>query len=428
MGSSYSEEEDITEEKENKNDKKEEENKDNSKQKDESLILVSSKNPLSNTNNKIILADNIYLDKKSNLGKKRHRSDDVPNNQKNKKENELLSEIEKIEKKNKNESNNNKPINKNLYLQEVQNIKEEYIGEKKFKKLAIEPSLNVTYSNEKIKNNKNEIDNAINFSIEKLYDNKIETNEKSEKKKNNLFNSYMLLKENENNFNLNNNIKEEKKNNSEEKSNKPKQIIDNIFIFPSENSKIENKIIKIPQQSENENNQNENLFNSIKQEEQYSYECLNENLYVRGVKGIKELSIDVNIKNNGKLDWPKEDIFLKSDDKNSQISSKLIKIISLKTGWISEERIVFNNLDKISPGLYKSYIYLNINGKNYGNPMIIDIEILENEEEKKMNNLINKMRNEYQLPFNEISDEYLKNALIKNDLDSAKAFQYLFGE
>ena len=29
---------------------------------------------------------------------------------------------------------------------------------------------------------------------------------------------------------------------------------------------------------------------------------------------------------------------------------------------------------------------------------------------KKMNNLINKMRNEYQLPFNEISDEYLKNA------------------
>ena len=422
MGSSYSEEEDITEEKENKNDKKEEENKNNSKQKDESLILVSSKNPLSNTNNKIILADNIYLDKKSNLGKKRHRSDDVPNNQKNKKENELLSEIEKIEKKNKNESNNNKPINKNLYLQEVQNIKEEYIGEKKFKKLAIEPSLNVTYSNEKIKNNKNEIDNAINFSIEKLYDNKIETNEKSEKKKNNLFNSYMLLKENENN------IKEEKKNNSEEKSNKPKQIIDNIFIFPSENSKIENKIIKIPQQSENKNNQNENLFNPIKQEELYSYECLNENLYVRGVKGIKELSIDVNIKNNGKLDWPKEDIFLKSDDKNSQISSKLIKIISLKTGWISEERIVFNNLDKISPGLYKSYIYLNINGKNYGNPMIIDIEILENEEEKKMNNLINKMRNEYQLPFNEISDEYLKNALIKNDLDSAKAFQYLFGE
>lgn len=422
MGSSYSEEEDITEEKENKNDKKEEENKNNSKQKDESLILVSSKNPLSNTNNKIILADNIYLDKKSNLGKKRHRSDDVPNNQKNKKENELLSEIEKIEKKNKNESNNNKPINKNLYLQEVQNIKEEYIGEKKFKKLAIEPNLNVTYSNEKIKNNKNEIDNAINFSIEKLYDNKIETNEKSEKKKNNLFNSYMLLKENENN------IKEEKKNNSEEKSNKPKQIIDNIFIFPSENSKIENKIIKIPQQSKNANNQNENLFNPIKQEELYSYECLNENLYVRGVKGIKELSIDVNIKNNGKLDWPKEDIFLKSDDKNSQISSKLIKIISLKTGWISEERIVFNNLDKISPGLYKSYIYLNINGKNYGNPMIIDIEILENEEEKKMNNLINKMRNEYQLPFNEISDEYLKNALIKNDLDSAKAFQYLFGE
>ena len=67
-------------------------------------------------------------------------------------------------------------------------------------------------------------------------------------------NSYMLLKNDDENIDIDE--MEEKKNNSEEK---PKQIIDNIFVFPSQNSKIENKIIKIPQQSENEIKEKENI-------------------------------------------------------------------------------------------------------------------------------------------------------------------------
>ena len=416
MGANYSEEEDIDEEKEDN--KKEEEQKDDKKQKDESLILVSSKNPI-NKNKQLFLADNIYLDKKSNLGKKRHRPEDL-NIQNNQNKEEFKSGKGKIISNNINELNEKKFIKNNIYLKEEQNIKAEFIGNKKFKKLEIEPSLNVTYSNEKIKNNKNEIHNAINFSIDKLYDNKIEREEKSKKKLMNPYNCQVFLRNDEISEKEE---KEEKKNNTDEK---PKPMIDNIFIYPSDNSKIKNKIIKIPQQSEKENKEKENLNKFIKEEELYSYECLTESLYVRGVKGIKELFIDIVINNNGKLDWPKDDIFLKSDDKYSQIPSKEIKIISLKTGWESEERIVFNNLENKLPGIYKSYIYLNINGRKYGKPMIIEIEILENEEEKRINNSINKMRNEYQIPPNEISDEQLKNALIKNDFDSKKAFQYLF--
>lgn len=416
MGANYSEEEDIDEEKEDN--KKEEEQKDDKKQKDESLILVSSKNPI-NKNKQLFLADNIYLDKKSNLGKKRHRPEDS-NIQNNQNKEEFKSGKGKIISNNINELNEKKFIKNNIYLKEEQNIKAEFIGNKKFKKLEIEPSLNVTYSNEKIKNNKNEIHNAINFSIDKLYDNKIEREEKSKKKLMNPYNCQVFLRNDEISEKEE---KEEKKNNTDEK---PKPMIDNIFIYPSDNSKIKNKIIKIPQQSEKENKEKENLNKFIKEEELYSYECLTESLYVRGVKGIKELFIDIVINNNGKLDWPKDDIFLKSDDKYSQIPSKEIKIISLKTGWESEERIVFNNLENKLPGIYKSYIYLNINGRKYGKPMIIEIEILENEEEKRINNSINKMRNEYQIPPNEISDEQLKNALIKNDFDSKKAFQYLF--
>ena len=400
MGTSYSEEEDIDEEKEDN--KKEEEQKDDKKQKDESLILVSSKNPI-NKNKQLFLADNIYLDKKSNLGKKRHRPEDS-NIQNNQNKEEFISEKGKIINNNINVLNENKFIKNNIYLKEEQNIKAEFIGNKKFKKLEIEPSLNVTYSNEKIKNNK------------------IEREEKSKKKLMNPYNCQVFLRNDEISEKEE---KEEKKNNTDEK---PKPMIDNIFIYPSDNSKIKNKIIKIPQQSQKENKERENLNKFIKEEELYSYECLTESLYVRGVKGIKELFIDIVINNNGKLDWPKDDIFLKSDDKYSQIPSKEIKIISLKTGWESEERIVFNNLENKLPGIYKSYIYLNINGRKYGKPMIIEIEILENEEEKRINNSINKMRNEYQIPPNEISDEQLKNALIKNDFDSKKAFQYLFGD
>ena len=418
MGANYSEEEDIDEEKEDN--KKEEEQKDDKKQKDESLILVSSKNPI-NKNKQLFLADNIYLDKKSNLGKKRHRPEDL-NIQNNQNKEEFKSGKGKIISNNINELNEKKFIKNNIYLKEEQNIKAEFIGNKKFKKLEIEPSLNVTYSNEKIKNNKNEIHNAINFSIDKLYDNKIEREEKSKKKLMNPYNCQVFLRNDEISEKEE---KEEKKNNTDEK---PKPMIDNIFIYPSDNSKIKNKIIKIPQQSEKENKEKENLNKFIKEEELYSYECLTESLYVRGVKGIKELFIDIVINNNGKLDWPKDDIFLKSDDKYSQIPSKEIKIISLKTGWESEERIVFNNLENKLPGIYKSYIYLNINGRKYGKPMIIEIEILENEEEKRINNSINKMRNEYQIPPNEISDEQLKNALIKSDYDSKKDFQYLFGD
>ena len=418
MGSSYSDEENDDKEEEKEVNKKQEEikEKDKKKQKDETLILVSSKNPL---NNNTQLADNIFLNKKNNLGRKRQRTEDL-NNQKNQKKEEFIPENKKILKNNLNELNGNEIKNNIIYLKEEQNRKKE--AQKKFKKLEIESSLNVIYSNEKIKVNKNEIDNAINFSIDKLYDNKIESKEKLKKKIINPCNSYMLLKDD-----LNNEIeeKEEKKNMQDDK---PKQIIDNIFVFPSKNSKVENKIIKIPQQSEKENKEKENINNSKQQEELYSYECLTENLYVRGVKGIKELFIDITISNNGKLDWPKDNIFLKSDDKYSQIPSKEIKIISLKTGWTSEERIVFNNLENILPGIYKSYIYLNINGIIYGKPMIIQIEILENEEEKRINNLINKMRSEYQIPPNEINDDQLKHALINNNYDVIKAFEYLFGD
>ena len=96
------------------------------------------------------------------------------------------------------------------------------------------------------------------------------------------------------------------------------------------------------------------------------------------------------------------------------------------SGWQTKERIVFKYLNKIKPGIYYSYINLNINGKNYGKPIVIKVEILDNEEEKKLNKLINQMRKEFQLPEKDITDEELKNALMKNNFNITNAFLSIF--
>ena len=74
------------------------------------------------------------------------------------------------------------------------------------------------------------------------------------------------------------------------------------------------------------------------------------------------------------------------------------------------------------------FIVLNINGKNYGDPIEIKVEIAENEEEKKMNNLINKMRIEYEIPEKEMKNEVIRKALIQSNFDITKAFEYLYAE
>ena len=165
----------------------------------------------------------------------------------------------------------------------------------------------------------------------------------------------------------------------------------------------------------------------INEEDKFSYECLEENLYVKGFEGIDKLFIDIKIRNNGKLDWPKDKVFLKNNKELSQILSDDIKLIPVRSGLVTEERIYFKYLNKVMPGIYNSYINLNINGKNYGEPIIIKVEIVENEEEKKINNLIIKMRQEYQIPEIEINNDELKNVLIKNNYDTIKAFESLFG-
>ena len=450
----------------------------------------------------MILADNIYLQKNSKLGKKHSRPKDsneedniLENNKKMKKEDDEELKKEKVDKigedennkldidnkdnkldidnknnkldiddeKNKldidnqnnkididNENNkldidnqnnkididneNNKldidnDIKKVLELQKEKSIEIEIIEQKKEKKLKVESNARIKYSDDSsliteklLKNKMNKIDNTNKFTIKSLYDNKLEIEEirKKQKLEEKILSSYVVFPNNQNNK-----MEEERKNNLDES---PKKIDDNSFkIFASNTfENKENKYIKLQNKNNIDIKGKENVNKIINQEDSYSYECLTDNLYVSGIRGIDQLFINIRIKNNGNTDWPKENIFLRNDIEKSLIIADEIKLVSLMSGWETEERIVYKYLNNLKPGIYNSYINLNINGKNYGKPMKIKVEILESEEDKKINNLINKMRNDYQLPINEKSDEQLKNALIANNFDITKAFGSLF--
>ena len=388
-----------SEEEEQQNIKNDEEKNENKKPSNEPLRTLSNKYPIKE-NQPMILADGIYYNKESILGKKHHRQENS-NIQDNKEENVKKKKTEKIDNElkvnvNSEKNEEEKKIgekyiknfleNRNLKLKREKSAELNFINHKEYKKLKAEPSSRIKYSNvsslsfcNKFDNKKIKADNSVNFSIQKINKNKNEKEEKNIMENNSLnnsLNSFMIISNHENNK-----VKE----------------------------KINNNLIK----------------EDIIQEEEFSYECLTKELYVKGIQGVDHLSIDIKIQNNGK-DWPKDNIFLKNDIEKSQIGADEIKIISLLSGWHTTERIVFKYLNKVKPGIYYSYINLNINGKNYGKPIIIKVEILENEEDKKLNNLIKQMRNEFQLPDKAIKDEDLKNALIKNNFNITNAFLSLF--
>lgn len=109
----------------------------------------------------------------------------------------------------------------------------------------------------------------------------------------------------------------------------------------------------------------------------YSYECLTNNLYVKGIEGINQLSIILNIKNNGIFDWPQDNIFLLCDKEKSDIIAEDIQLISLKSQMAYSVNLIFKYLNLVFPGKHNSYLNLNINGKKYGKELKIVVEIIK---------------------------------------------------
>jgi hemerythrin-like domain-containing protein len=225
-------------------------------------------------------------------------------------------------------------------------------------------------------NNKNEKHNLDNKSIilkeENIYADMGIKNGKSQTK---IIDDSLIMTEK---------IKEDKNKNNEKYNKDNKDYIENCLKHIKEENekfeemnekydkKLKNNILherfKITFNSE-KNNTDENII--------YSYECLTNNLYVKGTEGIEQLSVLLNIKNNGNFDWLGENINLICDKEKSDILAEDIQLIPLKSQMTYSAYAIFNYLNLVPPGKYYSYINFNINGKNYGRELKIIIEIIK---------------------------------------------------
>jgi hypothetical protein len=92
-------------------------------------------------------------------------------------------------------------------------------------------------------------------------------------------------------------------------------------------------------------------------------------------KGTKEILIKFILENNGKFTWPENGTFLLTNEAKSDFRIQEISLNPLEPGKKVSVSITIINFDKFNLGLKKIYLVLNIKGKNYGNNIIINIEI-----------------------------------------------------
>ena len=161
-----------------------------------------------------------------------------------------------------------------------------------------------------------------------------------------------------------------------------------------ETQKHSHDFIKIRNEEKNNDNNNYDIINSSdkkpKEKEIYSYEIKEKDLNFYYPNNSKNEIIHLTIQNNCELTWPENETKLICDESDSLIFLKELILPPLKIG--NEETI---SLELIMPSDlpiddYKVKINFNIKGKNYGEPIILNIKIVtEVEAFKKTFNLDN---------------------------------------
>ena len=199
--------------------------------------------------------------------------------------------------------------------------------------------------------------------------------------------------------------------NKDETKVKEKQQIDNNIVEKTSLNYIDNKNNEISNNNLNINTESlieENEFNN------YSYKCLTNNLNFIISKGTKQLIFTMELENNGKLPWPENKTILSTDLSISNIKIKEIVLEPLKPGLKSSINGIFTDTDKLEPGKYESYLIFKVDGKKYGNNILINIEVLKNDIKKEYKTVIGAFRNDYDITKDIASDTIIGKELYRN--------------
>ena len=186
------------------------------------------------------------------------------------------------------------------------------------------------------------------------------------------------------------------------------------------NSKVEKTSLNYIENKNNELSNNKLSINTnysqIKENEfnNYSYKCLTNNLNFIIGRGTKQLIFTMELKNNGKLPWPENKTILSTDLSISDINMKEIVLEPLKPGLKSSINVIFNDIEKLEPRKYESYLIFKVDGKKYGNNILITIEVLK-DIKKKYKTVIDNFKNHYDIPKVITSDSIVGKELYSNE-------------
>ena len=162
----------------------------------------------------------------------------------------------------------------------------------------------------------------------------------------------------------------------------------------------------------------------------YSLEIINKNDLNRSItEGEENIKIELIIKNNGTKEWPENAARLVfNDDKN--ITYKPIVLRPQKPEEQQKYKINIEDLNIYPPGKYEAGMNFEINGKQYGDE--IDINITINEKQKSDDDdkaeIIQKFRDTYGLDVQDYPDKILLDKLKKYNFNLHKAFSALFDD
>ena len=164
--------------------------------------------------------------------------------------------------------------------------------------------------------------------------------------------------------------------------------------------------------------------NSIKAKEvnrKYDYEILNFD-ELRKPKEVDEedetVSFQIFVKNNKNLSWPEKKTKLILDNKSSiKTLKENIELNPLRTNQYQKTEIEFD-LKNIDPGEYQGILDFNVDGQNYGNPLVLTIKIKKGK--------ITAFKKKYELSDEDYSKEKISKVLKENNYNEEKAFYMLF--
>ena len=165
--------------------------------------------------------------------------------------------------------------------------------------------------------------------------------------------------------------------------------------------------------------------NVIQAKPKFSFELLTKNLILEVEKGsTKLLKHKLVLKNNYGMSWNQGTTFLKCDKLKSGIIAEDISLPALSSDQKTEVFCAFNNCDTMEVGSYNCFLVFNVDGLNYGEPITIMVNVIPSKNVSQIETNVNRFREVYSFD-KSYSDDDLTKALVKNNNDFEKAYDYL---